>query len=114
LLLASLGVISVRATSARSPQEDAFLTSFYADTQSVLCADYLTANGARVATYQWWLLGFVSGADRARTVKRPMTRADVDRVLDLAETHCSSHPKDSLWTAAAVVADTLAATHDPQ
>jgi hypothetical protein len=98
-----------QVADARAPQDDPFLTEYYNDHEIVRCRDYETASGARLATYQWWLLGFVSGADHVRrTFKRPMARVDVVRVLALASDHCRAHPTDRLASAAIAVVDKLA------
>ena len=95
---------------ARSPQEDPLLTAYYNGNEAVLCRDYHTANGARFATYQWWLLGFVSGASHgSKTTKRPLPRTDVARVLKLASDHCRERPMDTLASAAIAVVAKLGA-----
>ena len=106
LLLAILPAFGHGRIDAGSRQEDAFLTAYYSNTV-VSCRDYLTANGARLATYQWWLLGFVSGANHANAAaERRTARVDVERILELAGQHCQLRPKDSLAsTASAVLAD---------
>lgn len=105
-ILAFLLVIGRAATG--SVQEDSFLTAYYADNESVLCRHYQTANGARVATYQWWLLGFVSGVSHERsTLKRPLARVDVARVITLAEEHCRAKPTDTLASAAMAIVNKL-------
>ena len=76
---------------------------YYGDNQTVLCRDYQTATGVRVAMYQWWLLGFVSGAGHGR----PMARVDVAKVLAMAADHCQSKPSDTLGSAAVAVFEGL-------
>jgi hypothetical protein len=108
-LIVAFGLAIGQVTDARAPQEDPFLTDYYNDTETVRCRDYQTANGVRFATYQWWLLGFVSGADHARrTIRRPLARVDVARILSLASDHCSAHPTDRLASAAVAVVNKLA------
>ena len=103
-------VLVIDRAATGSVQEDSFLTAYYADNESVLCRDYQTANGARVATYQWWLLGFVSGVSHERsTSKRPLVRVDGARVIALAEEHCRAKPTDTLVSAAIAIVNTLSA-----
>jgi hypothetical protein len=100
----AFGLAVGQGTDARSPQEDPFLTAYYNDNETVLCRDYQTANGARFATYQWWLLGFVSGAGHVRgTMKRPLARVDVARALAFASDHCRAKPTETLAAAAIAV-----------
>ena len=92
-----------------SGQEDPFLTDYYRDDVKVLCRDYQTANGARFATFQWWLLGFVSGAGHvSNATKRPMARTDVTRIFALASDHCRAKPTDTLASAAVAIVEKLA------
>ena len=74
----AFGLAIGQVANAMAPQQDPYLTAYYSENEKVLCRDYQTANGARFATFQWWVLGFVSGADHVRrTMKRPMARVDV-------------------------------------
>jgi hypothetical protein len=104
-LLTFLVAFGHAGTDARSRQEDRFLTAYYTN-EVVLCRDYETANGARLATYQWWLLGFVSGASYVSDA-RPTAPVDVKRVLALASEHCQAKPTDTLAAAAVAVLTTL-------
>jgi hypothetical protein len=104
----AFGLVIGQGTRARRAPEDPFLTVYYNDSKTVLCSAYQTANGARVATYQWWLLGFVSGAGHVRsTIHRPLTHPDVDRVLALALDHCIAKPTDTLAATAIAVVSRL-------
>jgi hypothetical protein len=103
-----VGGLAARAGSKVAAQEDSFLAEYYADNEKVLCRDYQTANGSRFSTYQWWVLGFVSGAGHFRTAaKRPMARVNVARVLELTNGYCRTHPPDTLAAAAIAVLDQL-------
>ena len=107
-VVASVIVGGLRAATV-SGQEDPFLSAYYRDDVKVLCRDYRTANGARFATFQWWLLGFVSGADHvSKTIKRPIAPADVARILALASDHCRTKPTDTLASAAVAIVEKLA------
>ena len=107
--IVAFGLAIGQVTDARAPQEDPLLTDYYNDNETVRCSDYETANGVRFATYQWWLLGFVSGADHARrTTKRSLAHVDVARILTLASDHCGAHPTDRLASAAIAIVDKLA------
>jgi hypothetical protein len=107
-LILAFGLAIGQIVTATAPQEDPLLTEYYYGDEKILCRDYQTANGARWATYQWWVLGFVSGADHAQsTGKRPGARANVARVLKLASDYCSAHPTDRLAAAAVAVVDQL-------
>ena len=98
--MAFLSEFGNKAADLKIPQEDPFLTAYY-ENMPVLCQAYKTANGARLATYQWWLLGFVSGASHVSgATKRSATSVDVNRVLELASEHCQARPKDTLGSAA--------------
>jgi hypothetical protein len=99
--------LAVGGSDARSPQADPFLTAYYQDNHAVLCRDYQTANGARFATYQWWLLGFVSGAGHVRNATGRPVRVDVARVLALASDHCRAKPMDTLASAGIAIVDSL-------
>jgi hypothetical protein len=110
ILAASILVfgLAVGGSDARSPQEDPFLTAYYQDNQAVLCRDYQTANGARFATYQWWLLGFVSGAGHVRNaMNRPLAHVEVARAFALASDHCRAKPMDTLASAGIAIVDSL-------
>src|SRR6187431_231867 len=84
-LIASLVVLSVaifRGDTVGRAQTDPFLSVYYNDNGAVSCRDYGTANGARLAAYEWWLLWFVSGAGHVRTIMRlPMTKTDAAGAL---------------------------------
>jgi hypothetical protein len=100
--------LAIGGIDARSPQEDPFLTTYYQDNQLVLCRDYQTANGARFAAYQWWLLGFASGAGHVRSaIGRPLARVEVARALALASDHCRAKPMDTLTSAGIAIVDSL-------
>jgi hypothetical protein len=62
----AFGLAIGQVANAMAPQQDPYLTAYYSENEKVLCRDYQTANGARFATFQWWVLGFVSGADHVR------------------------------------------------
>ena len=100
-IMLAMGLALDQGTPRTSSVEDALLGDFYADEKTALCRDYLTANGARLATYQWWLMGFVSGARAAQGTKTPaVPRAGLNDVLEQTEKHCRAHPADSLGQAA--------------
>ena len=106
-VVASILVGGLWAATVRG-QQDPFLTVFYGDDENVLCRDYQTANGARFATYQCWLLGFVSGAGHVSNVmNRPLARSDVARILALAADHCRAKPTDTLASAAVAIVEKL-------
>jgi hypothetical protein len=110
ILAASILVfaLAISGSHAQVRPEDPFLTTYYYSNQPVLCRDYQTANGARFATYQWWLLGYVSGVGHVRSAtKSPLARVDVDRVLELASNHCRAKPMDTLASAAIAIVDLL-------
>ena len=107
ILVFGLGV-QQRTDRGKAP-EDPFLAAYYNEPTAVLCRNYQTANGARFATYQWWVLGFVSGVHQARsTMKLPMARVDVERILGSVSDHCQAAPTDSLAAAATAVVNRLA------
>jgi hypothetical protein len=109
--LVVLGVVIVSGYAAGRAQEDSFLAVYYNDNGTVTCRDYGTANGARFATYQWWLLGFVSGAGHVRTaMKLPMTKTDAAGALEWASAYCQSHPGDTLASAGVALVARLAST----
>ena len=84
--------------------EDPFLMIYYNDTTTVSCRAYMTANGARRATYQWWLFGFVSGAGYMRSVvKLPVARIDAANVLIVASDYCRANPNSTLAQAATAI-----------
>ena len=92
-----LGLMTFRVGLVGDAQEDPFLALYYNDNGAVLCRDYMTANGARFATYQWWLLGFVSGAAHVRsTMRLAMAKTDVAEALEWASNYCQGHPQDTL------------------
>ena len=68
------------------------MTFYYNDGSAVLCRDYNTANGARLATHQWWLL-----------MNLPILRTDVAGVLGLASDYCEAKPTDTLASAAIAI-----------
>ena len=97
----ALGLATSQDTRTTTAVEDSLLQDFYGDEQTASCRAYLTANGARVATYQWWILGFISGARAAQaTTARPVPRAEVGRLLIQAEEYCRARPSESLGQAA--------------
>jgi hypothetical protein len=101
-------LVGVPLAATVSGQADPLLTAYYADNESVLCSAYQTANGARFATYQWWLLGFVSGASHERNaLKRPLARVEVARVLEMASEHCRAKPTDTLASTAVAIVKRL-------
>ena len=109
ILAASILVVSatiVPGGSTRAGQQDSLLT-LYGATGMVSCRDFSTANGARRATYEWWLLGFVSGAGYARnSMGLPMAVTDAQAATERAGNYCREKPLDTLATAAtAVVAE---------
>ena len=96
-----LVLVIAGGTRAQIQPEDSFLSDYYLDNETVLCRAYNTANGARFATYQWWVLRFVSGANHVNgAMKRSVPRVDVSRVLGLTSEHCQAHPGDTLSVAA--------------
>jgi hypothetical protein len=99
-LLVVLGIVIFKGYVVGWAQADPFLAVYYDDNRAVSCRDYGTANGARFATYQWWLLGFVSGAGYERTaMKLPMTKTDAADALEWASNYCKGHPQDTLASA---------------
>ena len=100
----AFGVWGFSEGAVRSAQQDPFLTVYYNNGQAVLCREYNTANGARLSTYQWWLLGFLSGAGHARhDMKLPMARIDADEAIEWAGNYCSEKPSETLGSAAAAL-----------
>ena len=109
LSVLSVGLAITFGMKAHSAQADSFLALYYADNETVLCRDYGTANGARFATYQWWLLGFVSGAGHAHTtMKSPIARIDAVSALGIASDYCAANPTASLAAAATAIVTKLA------
>ena len=81
-IMLAIGLALDQGTPRTSAVDDSLLGDVYEDEKTVLCRDYLTANGARLATYQWWLMGFVSGARAAQGTKTPaVPRAGLNDVL---------------------------------
>ena len=104
----AFGLGADQRTDTGKPLEDPFLAAYYNEPTAVSCRDYQTANGARLAAYQWWILGFVSGANQARSaMKLSMARVDVARILELVSDHCEAAPTDSLAAAATAVLNRL-------
>jgi hypothetical protein len=103
----SAGTAETGARTARLRWGDPFLTLYYGG-EVVTCREYWTANGARLATYQWWVLGFVSGASHV-SGKRPMPRLEPPRALELLSKHCEVNKNDTLGTATVAVARQLGA-----
>jgi hypothetical protein len=100
----AFGIWAFSEGAARSAQEAPFLTVYYNNGQAVLCSEYNTANGARLSTYQWWLLGFVSGAGHARhDMKLPMARIDAGEAIEWAGNYCAAKPSEKLGSAAAAL-----------
>jgi hypothetical protein len=83
--------------NAGNAVEDPFLVDYYRDGTAVSCRTYLTANGARLAAYQWWMLGFASGARHDAAAVQPV---EVNRLLDRLEEHCRANPSKTLFAAA--------------
>ena len=104
----SFGLVISFGMKARSAQADSFLPIYYTDNETVSCRDYGTANGARLATYQWWLLGFVSGAGHVRsTIKLPVARIDAVSALGVAADYCAANPVAPLASAATAIVTKL-------
>src|SRR3954454_9736864 len=102
------GMIVSGHAAAGDTQADPFLAVYYDNNGAVSCQEYGIANGARFATYQWWLLGFVSGAGHVRaTMKLPMGKADSAAALEWASNYCIRHPQDTLASAGVALAASL-------
>jgi hypothetical protein len=106
LILIAAGV-TLDYSLAGSAQSDPFLTEFNNAPTSVSCREYQTANSTRFATYQWWLIGFASGANHARSMmKLPMRQFNVAAALQSISDYCLQHPTVPLSDAAvALVGD---------
>src|SRR5688572_26234521 len=84
-------------------QQDSLL-ALYGATGMVSCRHFTTANGARRATYEWWLLGFVSGAGYVRSnMGLPMAVTDAHAATERAADYCREKPLDTLAAAATAV-----------
>ena len=103
-LIASVLVIGLAVVSSRDvagTQNDSFLPIFI-DTGTVSCREYNTANGARLSTYQWWLMGFISGAGHInQNAKRPMASIDASAATEWTAKYCHENPNNTLGAAAA-------------
>jgi hypothetical protein len=106
-----MGVIVALSLHGQAAQQDPFLVVYYNDAKTVLCREYMTSNGARLATYQWWLVGFVSGAAYTRTVvKLPVARVEAADAVTIASDYCRANPNSTLAQAAMTIAVKLGPT----
>lgn len=73
------------------------------------CATYLRATGAERASYDWWLLGFVSGADYAfgRAAARRFRPTDVQGIVSAVEKFCRERPTAQFGESGMVVVESL-------
>jgi hypothetical protein len=103
----AIGAVVFSGSYARSAQSDSFLVDFLR-TGTVSCREYTTANGMRFVTYQWWLLGFVSGAGHAS--KNPnlrMANIDASAATEWVGKYCIENPGVSLASAATTLVAAL-------
>ena len=99
--------LTVLHTDVESSQNDAFLPIFI-NTGTIYCREYRTANGARLSTYQWWLMGFISGAGHMnRNAKRPMASISTSGALEWTGKYCQENPGNTLAAAAVRLVDIL-------
>ena len=78
------------------------------NTETVSCRQYGTATGARLATYQWWVLGFVSGAGYTiDAMKGSMAGIEASAALEWVGKYCREHPNATLASAAAELVNGL-------
>ena len=102
------GFSALSRVDTRAAQNDTFLPIFV-NTGAVSCREYNTANGARLSTYQWWLMGFVSGAGHvAQNGKAPIARIDASAATEWVAKYCDDKPKETLAQAAVALVDGLA------
>jgi hypothetical protein len=103
IVLLSAVLLTAGAVPGRA-QSDAFLASYKDGNETVTCREYGTANGTRLATYQWWLLGFVSGASHVRaSMKLLVTKTTTASALGWVSNYCLAHPQDTLTLAGAAL-----------
>lgn len=86
--------------ATRPPQQDSFLATFESE-GTVPCSVFNAANATRRATYEWWLLGFVSGAGFARSnLMLSTTKVDAKGATEWVTKYCAQRPKETLGAAA--------------
>jgi hypothetical protein len=95
------------AGTFRAAQQDSFLATFESE-GTVQCSVFNTATGVRRVTYEWWLLGFVSGAGFVRgNVNLPMTKVDAAGAVEWTTKYCAQRPKEMLASAAGALVAVL-------
>jgi len=82
----------------------------YGPTQ-ISCGSYTAASGNQRNTYDWWVLGFVSGAnfERLSTNKPDLASTDSRGLEGWVTKYCADHPLDDVVTAAVVLVRELTA-----
>lgn len=104
LALTSCGVLSSDATAQ---QRGALWTSFGPTRLS--CASFLAAAPEQRNTYDWWVLGFVSGANYGRIYSTLPDLASSDSLgLEAwVAKYCTEHPLDAVVAAAVALVKEL-------
>lgn len=110
-VLAALTAASVCIASiaAQAPHERAAFAAygpFHADGSEVTCGALTRASADVKETYEWWMMGFVSGAGRESVL--PLARTDTAGITAWTTHYCSAHPLESLLKAGIVLVDELA------
>jgi hypothetical protein len=73
------------------------------------CAKWNLETGVDQELSRWWLMGFVSGASRERSVRNLATASsDPDGLSQWVKKYCDDHPLDSPIQGAVALVDELA------
>ena len=93
MLCLMLGLLVQRSGGAA--QRDQFMV--YGPTEES-CESWLAASGAEETALEWWLLGFVSGADLMS--EQPLRSSDSEGLAGWVDRYCAEHPLDPIVKAA--------------
>jgi hypothetical protein len=101
-----LAVIAALVQVGEAQDQTRSFTAYGPATKS--CGVFRNVTGTQKQTYEWWVLGFVSGAGFVYSQdNRAFGETDSAGIKSWIDTYCADHPIDSLPTAALELVDEL-------
>ena len=107
IALAVLGISVLAVThqgTGAAAQDKAF--RIYGPTPGS-CSKWTAGSAAERQQYEWWLLGFVSGADHSNRSTRPLRETNAAAIAGSVGKYCAEHPQESIASAAVALVGEL-------
>jgi hypothetical protein len=101
----AFAVVAVIAALAQSSQQVGFVSY---GPRSVSCGTWNTTAKGNREEWDWWVMGFVSGAGRELSIRNlQLKETDPDGLMEWISKYCADHPLDNLVRASVLLVDEL-------